>query len=219
MIAFLDTEFTDLVVQPRLLSVGLVAGIGSGREFYAEVTDTDRLHATGWFGLGAVLPQFGKVAHAACTYPELGTRLATFLGHLAATVDTAECVDLAYGHHLDWELLELAIQDSGARHWESTRRRLRPVDVYGFAGFGPGKLAAEAYFKSQAPAPFSRHHALCDARALRVAYEAATRATAGPALPRCDVGTASGLAAVEAGGRFQAGADGPTNGAAPVASW
>jgi hypothetical protein len=40
------------------------------------------------------------------------------------------------------------------------------VNVYEFTGFGPGKLAADAHFKTQALAPFSRHHALCDARAL-----------------------------------------------------
>lgn len=179
MIAFLDTEFTDLVIRPRLLSVGLVADCGSAREFYAEVTDRDRIHATGWFALSAVLPQFGKVASAACTYSQLGVRLSTFLGDLAAALKAEECVEVAFGYQLDWELVELAIEDSEARHWEATRRRLRPVNVYNITGLDSGKLAAEAYFKRQAAAPFARHHALCDARALRVAYEAAMRASAG----------------------------------------
>jgi hypothetical protein len=82
MIAFLDTEFTDLVTQPRLLSVGLVAGNPGGADFYAEVTDTDRIHASSWFALSAVLPQFGKVPAAACTYAALGGRLAKFLADL-----------------------------------------------------------------------------------------------------------------------------------------
>ena len=38
----------------------------------------------------------------------------------------------------------------------------------------------KAYFKAQASAPISRHHALCDARALRVAYEAARRVPVEP---------------------------------------
>lgn len=97
MIAFLDTEFTDLVIQPRLLSVGFVANCGSGREFYAEVTDRDRIHAASWFALDAVLTQFCKVARAACTYAELGARLSTFLGDLAATLKAQECVEVAYG--------------------------------------------------------------------------------------------------------------------------
>jgi 3' exoribonuclease, RNase T-like len=179
VIAFLDTEFTDLVIRPRLLSVGLAAdgtaGSGSKSEFYAEVTDPDRIRATGWFGLSAVLPQFGKVTHAACTYAELGARLSTFLGDMVAALKSGASVEVAYGYPLDWELVEHAIQDSGARDWESTRRRLRPVNVYDITGFGSGKLAAEVYFESQAAAPFSRHHALCDARALREAYEAATQ--------------------------------------------
>ncbi len=183
MLAFLDTEFTDLVTRPRLLSVGLVTAYAGEREFYAEVTDRDRIHATNWFGLGAVLPQFGKVAHAACTYAELGARLSTFLGALVADLpgdDSGERVELAFGYHLDWELVDLAIEDSGSRTWPLTRRRIRPVDVYELTGFGLGKLATEAYFKGQALAPFSRHHALGDARALRAAYEAATRRPAGP---------------------------------------
>jgi hypothetical protein len=173
VIAFLDTEFTDLVIQPRLLSVGLVAGCGSDRVFYAEVTDRERIHATSWFALNAVLPQFGKVADAACTYAELGARLAAFLGDLVGTLEVGACVTIAYGYHLDWELVERAITDSGAEQWESTKSRLRPLNVYHITGTGPGKRAAENYLKSQAAASFSRHHALCDARALRAAYAAA----------------------------------------------
>ncbi len=182
MLAFLDTEFTDLVVWPRLLSVGLVAG-GAKSEFYAEVTDPDRLSATGPFGKGAVLSQFGKIAGAACSYADLGGRLSTFLEGLAAEQESGECIDLAFGYDLDWTLVDLAIQDSGALGWDSTRCRIRPVNVYELTGFDAGKTAAEAYFKTQALAPFSRHHALCDARALRVAYEAAQRAAAKPAPP------------------------------------
>ena len=82
VLAFLDTEFTDLVIRPRLLSVGVVAERGFSREFYAEVTDQDRIHATGWFGQSAVLPHFGNIAGAACSYAELGERLSLFFGEL-----------------------------------------------------------------------------------------------------------------------------------------
>ena len=180
MLAFLDTEFTDLVVWPRLLSVGLVAE-GGRSEFYAEVTDPDRIRATGPFGKGAVLSQFGKIAGAACSYADLGGRLSTFLEGLAAEQESGEFIDLAFGYDLDWTLVDLAIQDSGALGWDSLRCRIRPVNVYELTGFDAGKMAAEAYFKTQALAPFSRHHALCDARALRVAYEAAQLAAAKPA--------------------------------------
>jgi hypothetical protein len=180
MLAYLDTEFTDLVIQPRLLSVGLVAERGIHREFYAEVTDEDRLQATGRFGRGAVLPQFGKVAHAACSYAELGGRLCAFLGDLTVDLLRDEFVDLAFGYHLDWALIDLAIRDTGLSRWDSLRRHIRPMNVYEVTGFDAGKLATEAYFKAQAFAPLGRHHALCDARALRVAYEAAMRASTRP---------------------------------------
>ena len=180
MLTFLDTEFTDLVIRPRLLSVGIVADHGSGVEIYAEVTDPDRIHETNWFGLDTVLPQFGKIARAACTYSEVDGRLSTFLDELAADLQIDEFVELAHGYPLDWELVDLAIRDAGSLSWKSTRRQIRPGNVYELTGFGPGKVAAEAYFKAQALAPFSRHHALCDVRALRVAYEAATRASGRP---------------------------------------
>jgi len=169
--AYLDTEFTDLVAQPQLLSVGLVTSAGDGREFYAEVTDPERLRATGWFGLCAVLPKFGKIAKAACTYAELGARLSTFLADLASGLDRDEHVHLAHWSCLDWDLIDLAIRDSGSKEWASTRRRIRPVLVDELTGFSAGTLAAETYFNAQALAPVSRHHALCDARALRVACE------------------------------------------------
>ena len=182
MLAFLDTEFTDLVIRPRLLSVGVVAEGAIDREFYAEITDPDRVRATGWFGLGAVLPQFGKIAGAACSYSELGGRLSSFLGDLVASLQVDEFIELAFGYPLDWELVDLAIKDSAAASWESIRRHIRPVNVYEITGFDAGKLAAEAYFRAQAQAsaPISRHHALFDARALRVAYEAAKQVTVEP---------------------------------------
>jgi hypothetical protein len=184
VLAFLDTEFTDLVIRPRLLSVGLVtdpAGrLGTRREFYAEVTDPDRIRATNWFGLANVLPQFGRVTDAACTYAELGSRLAAFLAELVEDLQAGECVELAHGYHLDWGLVDQALRDAVPLSWQSTRRLIRPVNVYALAGFGAGQLATEAYFKAQAGGPIARHHALCDARALRLAYEAATQPPAGP---------------------------------------
>jgi len=181
VLAFLDTEFTDLVIRPRLLSVGVVAERGRRQEFYAKVTDPDRIQATSWFGQSAVLPQFGKIAGAACSYAELGRRLSSFLSDLVADLQVDACLELAFGYHLDWELVDLAIKDSGTPDWESMRCHIHPVNVYEITGFDAGKLATEAYFKvqAQANAPISRHHALCDARALRVAYEAAKRASIG----------------------------------------
>ena len=173
MIVFLDTEFTDLVVEPMLLSVGIVTDALYGPEFYAEVNDTDRLATSSRFAKTVVLPQFGAVDQASCTYAVLGTRLADFFEYLTNTLAESEFVEIAFGYHLDWSLVDLAIRDSGDVQWEATERWLRPVNVYELTGFDEGERAAQAYYKTQDGAEFARHHALCDARALRLAYQAA----------------------------------------------
>ena len=53
MIIFLDTEFTDLVIEPQLLSVGMVAASVPGGEFDAEVTDRRRIRAASWFAFAS----------------------------------------------------------------------------------------------------------------------------------------------------------------------
>ena len=182
MIAFLDTEFTGLLADPKLLSVGIVLGAGNdnakGDEFYAEVTDRERLHAASWFVLDAVLPQFGKVPGAACPYAELGVRLYNFFADLARSLTPGEDIEVAFEFDLDWALVERAIEAADTARWPAVAGLMHPVNVYDIAGFGAGKRAATAYFAAQRLAPLSRHHALCDARALRASYGAAQAADA-----------------------------------------
>jgi hypothetical protein len=175
MIIFLDTEFTDLASEPQLLSVGMVSPSVPSGEFYAEVTDRRRLHAASWFALDVVLPQFGKIAHAACSYATLGARLCVFIERMIASLDKHDRIDVAFSFDLDWELMERAMRDSGGSHKDDLTRKLNPQNVYDAVGFGAGKRAAEAYFAAEIDATISRHHSLCDARALRIAYEAAKR--------------------------------------------
>jgi hypothetical protein len=177
MIAFLDTEFTDFV-DPQLLSVGLVVGAGSKSEFYGEVTDSDRIRAASRFASNVVLTQFGKVEGAACPYAEIGVRVSTFFAHLVTSLEPRETIEVAYESDIDWKLLKRAIEDAGGLSWELLVTALRPVNVYNVAGFQAGQLAADAYFDAQRLAPFSRHQALCDARALRIGYLAAAAWTA-----------------------------------------
>ena len=54
MLVFFDTEFTDLCIDPRLISIGLVGK--DGREFYAELSDTYQPKGCGAFTQEAVLP-------------------------------------------------------------------------------------------------------------------------------------------------------------------
>ena len=179
MIIFLDTEFTDLVIEPQLLSVGMVAASGPGGEFYAEVTDRRRIHAASWFALDVVLPQFGKVAHASCTYATLGARLCVFIDRMIASLAPDDRIEVAFTDGLDWALAARAMRDGGGSRQGDLMRRLSPRNVHDIVAFGAGKRAAEAYFVAESDALLSRHHSLCDARALRVAYEAATGAARG----------------------------------------
>ena len=54
MLIFFDTEFTDLNIDPKLISIGLVSE--DGREFYAELSDTYVPKECGDFAREAVLP-------------------------------------------------------------------------------------------------------------------------------------------------------------------
>jgi hypothetical protein len=194
MIAFLDTEFTDLVDNPQLLSVGIVVGTDARCEFYAEVTDVARIQAASSFAREAVLPQFGRIAGAACSYAELGHRLSSFLTNLCGPLKAGEAIEVAFESDRDWQFVERAVKEAGAARWAYIVSVLSPVNVYNIPGFAEGDLAASAYFKAQQRALFCRHHALCDARALRIAFDAANASTAaaarahsGPSLPRQDV--------------------------------
>ena len=189
MIIFLDTEFTDLVIEPRLLSIGMVAAAEVDIEFYAEVTDRDRIHAACWFAMDVVLPQFGKIARAGCSYASLGARLRVFVERTAATLAPDEPVEIAFTYDLDWDLAQRAMQDAGGTPQDRVWRRLNPRNVYDVTESVPARAAADAYFSRQVDAPIERHHALCDARALRIAFEAGiTRrdATDRAASPRPD---------------------------------
>ncbi len=169
---FLDTEFTDLN-KPELLSVGMV---GAGVEFYAEVTDPLRLEASTDFVKVAVLPQFGQIPGAACEYQTLCRRLVTFFSDMADSLGDGEYIIVAYDYETDWELVKCALQDAGTTGWSSLSTSLIPVDVNNVVNQAIGEAATEQYFGTQKLAAFARHHALCDARALKIAHEAVSSA-------------------------------------------
>ena len=173
MMVYLDTEFSDLAAEPKLLSLAMVRASRNDKEFYAEVTDSQRLRAASDFAHVAVLSQFGRVAGAACSYAELGARLWVYLYDLTTTLGPGERIEVAFESDRDWLLATRAVQDADLAGWISLRGRLTPVNVYNIDGFAAGERAARAYFVTQRGAPLSRHHALCDARALRIAYAAA----------------------------------------------
>ena len=61
MLIFLDTEFTGLIADPQLISIGLVTL--DGQEFYAELSNIDLTDVDFWIEEN-VLPQLGWTSPA-----------------------------------------------------------------------------------------------------------------------------------------------------------
>jgi len=181
---FLDTEFTDFGAGGKLLSIALVNDTGGSPEFYAEVTDRDRLAAASDFVECEVISRFGQVPGAACSYVELCARLADFMDDMVAKLAPDEFIEICFDYHQDCDFMELALWDAGVvlpgRQDQARRRRdkvelresrMTPVNVFDITGADCGEAAANRYFDDLAT-PLGRHHALCDARALLISYQA-----------------------------------------------
>lgn len=175
MIAFLDTEFTDFV-HAELLSIGLVSI--DGREHYVELdltteAGTAKVDRCSDFVRFGVLDLWGLVPDATATEREMGRRTGEWLLRLAAESGTR--VQVAFDYALDYELMEYSLRDAGL--WDRVREVVVPVNVGPLTDSPEGQIAAEQYFCEQKRRGLSRHHALCDAGALRAAY-IATKAIA-----------------------------------------
>ena len=173
---YLDTEFTDLGPDPWLLSVGMVVRFAPAREFYAEVNEPQRLQAAGAFARSFVIPQFGRCPGADCSYAELGARASGFLANLVSLQASRARLNVAFESECDWTLLWRAVAAASPAASQSLHEFLHPMNIYNMPGFSAGEHAASAYFERQKPARIGRHHALCDARALKIYHEAAQRA-------------------------------------------
>ena len=189
---FLDTEFTGLRGVPQLLSLALVSEQARGPSFYAEVTDSDRLGAASDFVQRKVISQFGRVDGAACGYRELGRRMVEFLDGGCGFLRSDFLVlgtdrdhkrrqrRIAFNSDWDWELMQAALRDADPAGFSVRRSQLLPNNIYNMPAFAAGERASEAYFEMQQLATYGRHHALCDARALRVAWRVASAALPQP---------------------------------------
>jgi hypothetical protein len=86
MLIFFDTEFTELGIDPRLISIGLISE--DGREFYAELSDTYSDCECSAFAQEAVLPHLEGGAKS-MTMDELTLRLGAWLDNFAQPVKLA----------------------------------------------------------------------------------------------------------------------------------
>ena len=168
-LAFLDTEFTDLL-NPELLSLALVSLDGAEQHYVELDLMTDlgkaRVKASGNFVRGGVLDMWGLVPGAMGTEWEMGRRTGEWLLRFAAESGTR--VQVAFDYSTDYELMEYAIRDSGL--WDRVREVVIPVNINAITGTIEGELAAEASFRETATRGLKRHHSLADALALRASY-------------------------------------------------
>jgi hypothetical protein len=151
---FLDTEFTDMVRDKELISIGLVAD--SGEEFYAELpVDQSRCSD---FVLANVLPHLGQYPGASCPVSELSTRLRTWLNIVRRKrEDIVICSD----SETDWNFF---CQAFDAKLPPDIKSRMVSDNLHHLLQF-------EFYEKNQLP----EHHALYDAQANRYAFREPTQ--------------------------------------------
>lgn len=150
---FFDTEFTDLVVDPQLISIGLIDETGE-RTFYAELSDTYRLDDVGYFAREAVLPQLEGGAMC-LTMAELREQLRAWLEAFGEPVKLATD-SLSW----DWPWIQEIFEDIAT--W--------PPNLDG----KPLILTQDQAFNQAVEESFAsglrRHHSLDDAKANRLGW-------------------------------------------------
>ncbi|MGH8280000.1 MAG: hypothetical protein ACRETQ_10640 [Gammaproteobacteria bacterium] len=163
MLIFLDTEFTGLSADPALISLGLVSE--DDRTFYAELTDTWDVESCDFFVQENVLPLL-EGGTLQVTWQELVERLPTWISSFAEPVQAASDA-VAW----DWEWVQKACYASG--RWPHNLSH-QPVSLP--AGVAELDSACNHFESRQ----LRRHHALDDARAMRLGWLAAQAAQLGP---------------------------------------
>lgn len=178
LLIFFDCEFTELSIDSRLISIGLVSENGN-REFYAELSETYQSPDCSGFVREAVLPQL-QGGDALMTMRELSLRLVDWL------IAFGEPVQLATDSlQWDWPWIEKIFAEAGAYlldqtpAWQDIKNSphslaaiARPANVDGrpyiLQQSEAFNLSIEQAFESGL---LRRHHALDDAKANRIAWQ------------------------------------------------
>lgn len=161
MLIFFDTEFTDLCVDPRLISIGLVSEDGE-RMFYAELSDTYQPKQCSEFTKLAVLPLL-EGDSVRVSMRELGEHLLAWLEAFGEPV-TLACDSLAW----DWPWVQEIFGELDAWPANLVSRPLLLTINY-LNDYDRFIEAVEQAFSS-----LRRHHALDDAKANRLGWIAAS---------------------------------------------
>ena len=155
MLLFLDTEFTDFI-DIELISIGIVSEDGL-HTFYAERNDFRRESASD-FVRTAVMPHLGQRPRDSLCREELGHRLYGWIHGLPERVFIA--CDSAHDRDLLWDAM-----------YQGRPSNLDPK-VVELASLTTVVRFNEAVYRYHLETGAPRHHALHDARALRVGWMA-----------------------------------------------
>lgn len=155
---FFDTEFSDLCIDPRLVSLGVVSECG--KEWYAELSDTYQPKDCSAFTQEAVLPhlQGGK---ALMTMDELTLRLGNWIESFEQPVKLATD-SLSW----DWPWIQEIFHLPGT--WPANLDG-QPMSLYSLIYPPFFEQVIEQTFETHKP-KLRRHHALDDAKANRIAW-------------------------------------------------
>lgn len=187
MLIFFDCEFTELGIDPKLISIGLISEDGT-HEFYAELSDAYMPADCSAFVQEAVLPHL-QGGDALVTMRELSVRFTQWLALFQEPVQLATD-SLAW----DWMWIEEIYAEAGEYLLEGAHvltdikdspSRLESISRPAYVDGKPFilsqspqfNLAVELAFRDHVPR-LRRHHALDDAKANRLAWLAANYAKA-----------------------------------------
>jgi len=161
MRVFFDTEFTELGIDPKLISIGLVDETGE-RTFYAELSDTYTREDCGDFAREIVLPKLE--GGSACTeWRILCKRLTVWLERFNEPVVLATD-SLAW----DWRWIQEVFYEM--ERWPANvDKKPLLLTMNHLIDFNQFEIAVEDAFS----AGLRRHHALDDAKANRLGWLAA----------------------------------------------
>lgn len=158
---FFDTEFTDLGIDPKLISIGLVEETGE-RTFYAELSDTYTPDDCGDFAREVVLPKL-EGGSARMAWRTLCERLTAWLESFGEPVVLATD-SLAW----DWPWIQEVFYEMES--WPANvEKRPLLLTMNHVVNFDQFTLAVEDAFAGG----LRRHHSLDDARANRLGWIAA----------------------------------------------
>lgn len=157
---FVDTEFTDLVQDPFLISVGFVSE--DGREFYGELEQKFWAPWANQFVQANVVPLLDQVTHRPGGLPPFSlSGLATAIrGWIEA--QPSEVVLVSDAPSYDLPVLLYLFDEANVSWPSNTEKHARYYSM--------DEAAAHTYHYEFRQIGLPQHHALADAKALRAAW-------------------------------------------------